>query len=125
MMGKFKHFAAVGVFIFLVVGAILAPRPPTHVSAQRIIDEARVVNAKRTDVSIDYIEKELREGAIPTLHGKSVIAQRSVWVMRLKPPHRKYPWIELWVDSKDSEIVAWKIWEGRGTKPFIADQFSL
>ena len=123
-MGKFKHLAIVVVIIFLVVGGIVAPRPSSHVLAEEIIDEALIANSQNPDAQIDYIKQELSENAAPVLHGQSSIAGRPTWVMRLKPSHKKYPWIQLWIDKKNSEIVAWKIWERRGKCASLADRFS-
>ena len=105
----------------LVVGAVLYPRPPVDVSPRYLVARAIAVNKESPRAPIRHIQQDLREGCIPTLEGSDVISARPVWAVRLKiaPPRnpndhpKRYPWLELWIDKKTSEILAWKEWGHR------------
>lgn len=104
--------------IILIVGAVLAPRPPGNVSASRTVSQALRANKQSVSAPIDHIRQDLRQGRVPTLEGADTISGRDAWAIRLAivPPkdHRKdyprYPWLELWIDKQTSEILAWKEW---------------
>lgn len=113
-----------GALALLVVGAVLYPRPSSNVSAREIVAQAVKANAGSTGDSLRRIEDDMREGCIPTLEGSDVISGRHAWAVRLKiaPPrhpnerHKRYPWLEVWVDKKTGVVLAWKEWgrrEGR------------
>ncbi|NLN75160.1 MAG: outer membrane lipoprotein-sorting protein [Armatimonadetes bacterium] len=108
--------------LFLVLGVIFAPRRITNISADQILNRAVAANAQEHNVPLHFIKSELRDGIIPTLEGRATFDGRPIWPIRLKPTDRRYPWMEVWVEQDSYRIVAWRIWDRRGRKPFVAQQ---
>lgn len=97
------------VAIILIVGVVFCPRPRADVSPRRVLDEVLRVNSQSD--SVDRIHQDLLEGCIPILEGTDTVSGRHTWVIRLKiPPPKRYPWLEVWVDKKNSVVLAWKEW---------------
>lgn len=104
--------------LMLIAGLVVVPRSPEGVDPGRIV--ARVLRAEQPIVwSVrDEIRRAQRERCTPILEGSDRIDGRDVWAIRLKPPVRKYPWIEVWVDKRTGKVLGAKEWrkrEGRVT----------
>jgi hypothetical protein len=94
----------------LVAGIVLCPHPPANVDPGRVLAQALRANQSSASAPIDDIRRELREHCAPILEGSDTVSGRAAWAIRLKPPHRKYPWLEVWIDKRTSAVVAWKEW---------------
>lgn len=114
---------AIAAVIILVAGALLYPRPPADVSPKRVIDEVLHANVQSRSAPVDRIRRDLREGCAPILEGSDTLSGREAWPIRLKPPHRRYPWLEVWVDKKTSTILAWKEWGYLNGRVAVFSQF--
>jgi|GEM_PF-1943370 len=114
---------AIVVAALLAAGAVLYPRPPADVSPSRMIAEVLHANVQSRSAPVDRIRRDLREGCVPILEGSDVIAGKESWPIRLKPPHRRYPWLEVWVDKKTSTILAWKEWGHLNGRVAVLSQF--
>ncbi|MCX6027661.1 MAG: hypothetical protein NTY23_15680, partial [Chloroflexi bacterium] len=107
----------------LVAGIVLCPRPPANVDPGRVLAEALRANQPIASAPIDDIRRELREHCTPILEGSDAIAGHDAWAIRLKPPHRKYPWLEVWIDKRTSAVIAWKEWGRRNGRVTVLRQF--
>jgi hypothetical protein len=114
---------AIVVIAVLWAGALLYPRPPADVSPKQVIAEALRANTENPSTAVDRIRRELREGCTPILEGSDTLSGRTAWPIRLKPPHRRYPWLEVWVDKESSKILAWKEWGTRDGHPIVLARF--
>lgn len=113
----------IAIVVVLATGALLCPRPPADVSPNRLIARALRSNAHGPSAPIDQIRRELDEGCTPILEGSDTLSGRDAWPIRLKPPDRRYPWLEVWVDKKSSKILAWKEWGVSGDRVAVLRQF--
>lgn len=109
------------VAVILIVGVIIVPRPPANVDPAQVLDKA-LMTACPSPVAGD-IRHALGEHCTPILEGSDKIAGRDAWAIRLKPPVRKYPWIEVWVDRRTSEVLAWKEWGRQHERVMVLRQF--
>jgi len=100
--------------VVLVVGAVIAPRPPSNVDPARIVSKAMDVRQPLCPSAVGELRKAQIERCKPILEGSDRVAGHDSWAIRLKPPVRKYPWVEVWVDKHTGEVVAWKEWGKRG-----------
>jgi hypothetical protein len=107
--------------VILIVGVIIVPRPPADVDPAQALEKA-LTTAYPSPVAGD-IRYALGERCTPILEGSDRIAGRDAWAIRLRPPVRKYPWIEVWVDKRTSTIVAWKEWGRRHGRVTVLRQF--
>ena len=107
------------VVVILVAGALLYPRPPADVSPSRVIAEALAAN---TQAPVGQVQRAMNEGCTPILEGSDTLSGREAWPIRLKPPHRRYPWLEVWVDKKTSTILAYKEWGIRNDRATVLRQ---
>lgn len=114
---------AIVVAALLAAGAVLYPRPPVDVSPDRVIAEALAANTRSPKAAVDQVKQALREGCTPILEGSDTLSGREAWPIRLKPPHRRYPWLEVWVDKRTSTILAWKEWGKRNDDVIVLRQF--
>ncbi len=106
-MAKTKTRITLTVSIFfLVIGALIFPRLPADVDADKIID--KVLQVKNSPEIVDEISKARHESCKPILEGSDSIDGHDSWAIRFKPPVRKYPWIEVWVDKQSSVVLAYK-----------------
>ena len=99
--------------VILIAGVIIVPRPPANVDPARVLAQALRVDQSSAPPIAGEIRKAQREHCTPILEGADKIAGRDAWAIRLKPRVRKYPWLEVWVDKRTSEVLAWKEWGRR------------
>jgi hypothetical protein len=99
--------------VVLIAGVVFVPRSPGDVDPARVLAQALRVNQPSVPAIVGEIRKAQRERCTPVLEGSDRVAGRDAWAIRLKPPARKYPWIEAWVDKRTGQVLAWKEW-GRG-----------
>ena len=112
------------IVLFLLASILIYPRPDPRVSPAALVSQA-LRTPQGPAVPMDDIQRRLASGCTPILEGSDTIDGAPVWAVRLKiPPPRKYPWLELWIDKKDSSIVAWKQWGRRDGRVQILSQYS-
>jgi hypothetical protein len=99
--------------VVLVAAAIVIPRQPSGVDPGRALAQALRANQAADSAPINDIRRALREHSTPVLEGSDTVSGHAAWAIRLKPPHRKYPWLEVWIDKRTSAVVGWKEWGRR------------
>jgi hypothetical protein len=108
--------------VILIAGVIVVPRPPADDSAQ-VLAKALRVDQPNVPAIAGEIRKAQRERCTPILEGSDKIAGRDTWAIRLRPRDRKYPWIEVWVDKRTSEVLAWKEWGRKDGRVMVLRRF--
>ncbi|MGI6295862.1 MAG: hypothetical protein ACOX3G_07200 [Armatimonadota bacterium] len=104
------------------MGLAFAPRPATDIPVQEILQKANELSRDTSDIPPELIGDQLRAGCMPVLAGQSRVNNSLTWAIRLKPPHRRYPWIAVWVDQNNNHIVAWKRWDRPGRRAIVVQQ---
>lgn len=97
----------------LIIGAVIVPRPPADVDPSAILAHALRVEQPIVPCIAHEIVKAQRERCTPILEGSDKIGGRDTWAIRLKPPHRKYPWLEVWVQKRTGRVLGAKEWGKR------------
>lgn len=104
----------------MITGVVLCPRPPADVSPRQVVNDALRASPSKTSIQI---RQRLHEGCTPILEGSDTLFGREVWAIRLKiPPPARYPWLEVWIDKKNSQILASKEWGVRDGRVVVLGQ---
>lgn len=98
------------VVVLLIAGLVVVPRSPGGVNPERVLAKALDADQPKVPSIRDEIRKAQRERCTPILEGSDTIDGRDAWAIRLKPPVRKYPWIEVWIDKHTSRVLGAKKW---------------
>lgn len=92
----------------LILGLLLSPRQPSvpeDFPEQLYVSVGRVYEAVTADVTLPS-----PASVIPLIEGEEITAGREAWVLRLNPRQKPSPWVQLWVDKKTMEILAFREW---------------
>lgn len=121
---KYKYCAALAVLVFLVLGMVFAPRPGADISARIVLENAIKASQDIPGIPLDLIRSEMDDDCTPILAGQSRVNNSTTWAIRLKPSNRRYPWISVWIDQTNNQIVAWKRWDRPGRRAKVTRQSS-
>ena len=91
-------------------GFAFSPRPPAVESDFPCELLASVINTTQNGGL--RVALPASESVIPLVEGDDIIAGRQAWVLRLNPRQKPCPWLQLWVDKRTNEVLAFREWSG-------------